>query len=216
MLTKSKRTERIRLKAYTCHRSMVDALCHLTSSAALGLVLSASLGSMANADRLKDDTFLLDFYIGSLRSDAAQRLGLGGYELADGTQVKLDEWYSPHFPELTFLMLTQVKQNFGIMWGFSTGEKAPKYTLSPAVHIGVLVQHELTGDGILTLSMSGAVGGRLRERPCIADYGLIGGVQKVNCRLAAGILPPEETLKNLLKIDGSSQIQVSLQYEFRF
>lgn len=40
-------------------------------------------------------------------------------------------------------------------------------------------------------------GGRLKEKICIADYGDIGGVQRVNCRLEATELEPKETLKYL-------------------
>ena len=38
---------------------------------------------------------------------------------------------------------------------------------------------------------------RMVGRPCTADYGAIGGVQAVNCRLAASQLDPAETLRHL-------------------
>jgi hypothetical protein len=58
--------------------------------------------------------------------------------------------------------------------------------------------------------------GKLREKSCTADYGEIGGVQEVNCRMAASILPPSETLKykfNDKPIDFMA-INVVFQYKF--
>lgn len=46
----------------------------------------------------------------------------------------------------------------------------------------------------LSVRATRILGGRLRERSCVANYGEIGGVQAVNCRLAASVLPPGQTL----------------------
>ena len=42
------------------------------------------------------------------------------------------------------------------------------------------------------------MGGRFKEHSCTADYADLGGLEQVNCRLAATELAPEETLKYLV------------------
>jgi hypothetical protein len=48
---------------------------------------------------------------------------LGGYELADGTQVRFSNWYHSNFPELHADFMTQLTEDFGILWGWGTGNK---------------------------------------------------------------------------------------------
>ena len=60
------------------------------------------------------------------------------------------------------------------------------------------------------------LGGTLHEKSCSADYGQIGGVQEVNCRLAASTLPPAETLRYLLNEKPYNHNQVSLMLTWRF
>jgi hypothetical protein len=60
-------------------------------------------------------------------------------------------------------------------------------------------------------------GGKLTEKACMADYGeYAGGYQKVNCRLAATPLPPEETMRYLVneKPVNHWKISVDLSYVF--
>jgi hypothetical protein len=68
----------------------------------------------------------------------------------------------------------------------------------------------------LSLSVSTTLGSILTERACTADYGDIGGVRRVNCRLAASALPPEETLRYRMRMNGLDETRVAVQYEFRF
>jgi len=60
------------------------------------------------------------------------------------------------------------------------------------------------------------IGGHLRERACTADYGEIGGVQRVNCRLAATPLEPRETLQYLWDERPGDRLQASVGLMFRF
>lgn len=56
----------------------------------------------------------------------------------------------------------------------------------------------------------------LTERACTADCGDIGGIQRVNCRLAASALLPEETLRYRMRMNGLEDTRVAVHYEFRF
>lgn len=57
------------------------------------------------------DTHLLDVYFGSSRSDQVRSVKTGTLELAGGEEVRFDEWYSPDFPDLTVLMLTELSED---------------------------------------------------------------------------------------------------------
>lgn len=59
-------------------------------------------------------------------------------------------------------------------------------------------------------------GGRLKEKTCSADYGEIGGVQTVNCRLAASTLQPAETLQYLMNEKPKQDMLISVKWTYRF
>lgn len=163
-----------------------------------------------------ENTHLIDVHVGSQRSDAVRQLRMGGYELADGTAVRFDRWYSSNWRDLSFRFLTQFTPGFGALWGLSTGERGPKYQIAPALEVGVLVQILPSANSALTFSASTKLGGRLQELPCMADYGAIGGLQPVNCRLAASTLAPVDTLDYLMRMSAAGESQLSLIYELRF
>ncbi len=62
----------------------------------------------------------------------------------------------------------------------------------------------------LALTARTTFGGRLQEKPCMADYGALGGIQPVNCRLAAGDLTPEATLDQLWNFAPADKAQLTL------
>jgi hypothetical protein len=174
---------------------------------------------MSTATQAQDwieDTFLIDIRLGSDLSDSARAYGKGGYELSDGTPVQFGDWYSSDWRDLSVTFLTEVNRNFGILWGLSTGEAGEKYTIDPGFRIGLIVQTELSRNSMLSFSASTILGGYLREKTCIADYGSIGGVQKVNCRLAATPLPPKDTLDYLFEESPADQVQLRIDYAFNF
>jgi len=74
----------------------------------------------------------------------------------------------------------------------------------------------ITDNSQLSLSVSVVLGGYLREKTCTADYGAIGGVQTVNCRLADSPLPPAETLIYLLDEPLGDLVSVTLRYQLKF
>lgn len=160
-------------------------------------------------------THLLDLQAGSGRSDLVRDIRRGGYELAGGGAVAFRDWYTPDLPDLTLVLLTQLTDGFALTWGVSTGEAGRKYRIAPALHIGFVAQTELWANATLTLSAQTLIGGGLRERSCLADYGPF-GMAEVNCRLAATPLPPDETLRYLMDVPGRDDSRISLRFDYRF
>jgi hypothetical protein len=174
------------------------------------------LASAAAADAPLGNTHLLDVRQGSARSEVARRVARGGYELADGTAVEFARWYRPAWPDINVDFLTQVHRDVGIIWGFGTGEYGAKYRISPGLRLGAAVARPIGERASISLTAVAQFGSDLTERPCIADYGDIGGVQRVNCRLAASPLEPKETLRHNLRMNGWGDTRVSLRYDLRF
>lgn len=198
-------------------RSSLDDRCSKrVISAALTSLLASFPLSLTAFPYFLEETYLLDVSQGSIRSRAIYALRSGGYELSGGQPVSFVDWYTPTVPELNLIFMTQANPSFGIIWGVSTGEAGEKYRISPGLHAGFILQRPMGERGTLTLRATTLVGGRLQETPCIADFGEIGGVVPVNCRLAAGTLPPEETLRYLIKQSGREETSISLRYELRF
>lgn len=163
-----------------------------------------------------DRTELIDVRYGTASSDLVRSLSYGGFELSDGTPVLFDKWYSSDRRDLSFTLFTQVDESFGVYWGVSTGESGLKYRIEPSLRIGFLKQWRLARHEYITLSARAVVGGWIRERSCVADYGEIGGVQTVNCRLVDSVLPPRETLEYLLDQAPADRLQLVLSYTLRF
>ena len=184
------------------------------------LILSAaaalSYAGSVSAQGFFENTGLIDIHLGSKRSDAVRQLRNGGYELADGTEVRFDPWYRSNWPDLSISFLTQATPTSGFIWGLSTGERGEKYHIAPVIEIGAMTQIELSHSSRLTFSASTKLGGLLQEQSCTADYGAIGGIQQVNCRLAASTLAPADTLDYLLHISARDEARVAFVYELRF
>jgi hypothetical protein len=64
--------------------------------------------------------------------------------------------------------------------------------------------------------MTRLVAGGLKEKSCTADYGDIGGVQAVNCRLAASTLEPSSTLQYLANIRAQDRNWLSIRFNMNF
>ncbi len=184
-------------------------------AAALSLVALAAPGQ-ARAYEPLEQTFLLNVRQGTPLSDKVYKLGMGSYELSSGGTVDFRRWYGQKWTEMRVDFMTQLSENIGILWGFSTGESGAKYSIQPGFKLGLIVQTNPTPTSSLALSFSSLFGGRLREKTCVADYGEIGGVQEVNCRLAASELPPAETLRYLVNMRPPDRTWVGLRYQARF
>jgi len=140
----------------------------------------------------------------------------GGYELSGGRFVSFDRWYGRRWPDLRLDFMSRLSPAAAVLWGVSTGEYGEKYAVSPSVRLGLLLQTQPSARSALSLVVTTAFGGRLRERACVAVYGQIGGVQTVNCRLAASVIEPRRTLDLLWRERAPDQTRVTLRYQLSF
>ena len=170
----------------------------------------------AFANPFLENTHLLNITHRSRLSEVALRLGDGGYELAGGRYVNFRSWYEPKWIDIEFHFLTQLSDDFGIIWGVSTGEWGKKYRIDPGLKLGGIIQRRLSPQSSISFSATWFTGGRFTEKSCVADYGDIGGVQQVNCRLAASTLEPSETLAYLYKAGPKDWGSVSIKYQLVF
>ncbi|PBB86282.1 MULTISPECIES: hypothetical protein [unclassified Mesorhizobium] len=159
-------------------------------------------------------TSLVDIHQGSWLSDRARGLGNGGYELQNGSWVSFNQWYRTSWVDMHVDLLTQITEDTGILWGFGTGEEGEKYRIEPSLKLGFLTQVHPSANSILSFSFTTVIGGNLSEKSCEADYGDL-GTYNVNCRLAAGLLAPEETLKYLVNAKPETQ-RLWLNYRVTF
>lgn len=175
-------------------------------------VLGLSLSHPVLAQAFLEDMELIGIG-GSGQSSiaAAFRKRTGG--LSDGSRYSFRRYYSTDFRDLRVTMMSPVNPNFGIIWGFGTGESGNKYKVDPSLKLGFLATKPVGDNGLLSLTFTSVMGGYFREQACTADYGVIGGVQSVNCRMADSILPPADTLDYLVYQRPSDQINVVLRYQ---
>lgn len=161
-------------------------------------------------------TSLIEVHQGSDLSRQMRNLKGQGYESAGGERVEFSSWYSSNWTDMRATFMTQLSADTGFIWGLGTGEHGPKYTIAPSLKLGFIPRASLTRRTVLTLRATTTLGGRLREKSCTADYGDIGGVQTVNCRLAASTLEPAETLRHLFNEAPRDrhQLSVSLSHAF--
>ncbi|MGX5806220.1 hypothetical protein ACWGS9_34380 [Bradyrhizobium sp. Arg314] len=182
---------------------------------AAGLVSSVMAVLVGATTASGQETSLVDIRQGSELTEAARRLGQGGYELSDGTWVSFDKWFHSRWIDMRFEMLTQLSDDFGLLWGASTGQRAEKLRIAPSVELGFVVQKRLRPSTTLSLTVRSILGGNLTEQPCTAYYGAIGGVQAANCRLAASQIQPAETLKYLSNLQ-PNRLKLELRFTHRF
>jgi hypothetical protein len=191
--------------------SMVSGLviCLSTPSAKATELPAATKYFLAN-------TYLIDIGQGSQLSQVMRASQTGGFETASGNWVSFKGWYSTNWTDSRLAMMTQLTPWLGLIWGASTGEFGEKYTIDPSVKVGLVVRHEFAKNSSLSFKATTTLGGSLREKSCIADYGEIGGQQKVNCRLAATPLAPTDTLQYLYNMKPLNSYFLSLQYSLSF
>lgn len=139
-----------------------------------------------------------------------------GFELSGGEYVDLSNWYSPEFPNISASFETQLRPNLSMIWGGSLGESGTKYTLGPSGMIGFAYRRPVGKSAIISLEMLSVFGGALRERSCTANYGSLGGVQAVNCRLAATTLSPKQTLQYLWDEPPTATTTLRIAYSLQF
>ena len=163
-------------------------------------------------------TNLIEVRQGSELSQMISMYSTGGYESAYGAAISFSNWYKPkgQWVDSHILFMSQLNNDFGILWGLGTGEFGNKYNIDPSIKLGFVYRFPLDVSGQLYLRATTILGGHLKEKSCIADYGQIGGVREVNCRLAAGVDAPEDTLKYLMNQKPYNQNVISVVYKMLF
>ena len=180
--------------------------------------LPNSISTLGSGAGVWASTSLIELKQGSELSDLIRVYGSGGYESANGNRIDFSYWYKPknQWVDTKINFMTQLNKDFGILWGLSTGEQGEKYIISPSVKLGFIYKIPYETDGGIYLRLTNIFGGRLKEKSCVADYGQIGGVREVNCRLAAGVDVPEDTLRALINQRPYNQHAISVIYKLSF
>jgi len=196
------------------NRLCLIAVCSLMfASSASALELETSW--FEGASFLKA-THLIEMRQGSSLSRSAASLRNGGYQLAGGEDVSMRRWYDTKWVDVGASFMTQLTDNVGFIYGLSTGEQAQKYTIAPSLKLGLVAQFQPATNMVVSFRATTLLGGSLNEKSCTADYGDIGGVQRVNCRLAASTLAPQETLNYLLRERPLYRNEVSVNFKWKF
>ena len=179
-------------------RWLAAALCATASAAASAAGWQERADALAQVSAPRAGTQLILLQQGTEQARKVHSLSRSQYELSGGQPAAVQRWYRSSWTDTELAFLTPVRRDTGLIWGLSTGERGPKYRIDPSVQLGFRFLHTVGPRSWWTFQLTTALGGRLRERACTADYGALGGVQRVNCRLAASELPPADTLKHLL------------------
>jgi hypothetical protein len=155
---------------------------------------------------------------GTAHSRQMLNISRQGYELSNGQPVTFDRWYRSQWQDLQLTFMTQLSPQWGVLWGIGTGERAPKYQIDPSVQLGLLFQQPMGAHSTWSVRATTRLGGRLREKTCSASYGIEGyeTPQTVNCRLAASVLKPEDTLNHLINEAPRDRFLLNIRYEHRF
>jgi hypothetical protein len=186
-------------------------------SVLLGLLLLWHQSCFAFSDfDFWNSTNVIEIKQGSELSNKMNAYRMGGYELSNGAPLTLKNWYTPTFTDTRVTYMTQVHKKVGLIWGFSTGENAQKYSVDPSIKLGLVFRHEFDKTSALSLRGTTILAGRLRESACTANYGEIGGVQQVNCRMAASPMQPSQTLQYLYNEKPYNYNTLWLQYTKNF
>ncbi|MEI7530958.1 MAG: hypothetical protein WCK52_03415 [Betaproteobacteria bacterium] len=163
-----------------------------------------------------DKTFLIEFKQGSELTDKVMTYQAGGFDTSGGGKVSFQPWYSTNWTDARVTFMTQLTEHVGLIWGISSGESGQKYTIDPSMKVGIAFHQVLDKRSSISARVTTIVGGNLHEAPCSADYGDIGGVQNVNCRLAASTLQPSQTLQYLFNDRPYNQNTFWVEYKQEF
>jgi hypothetical protein len=185
----------------------------------VGLTLFLVSTAHAQTYTLLDNSFTAStHFIGAKHESVlnwkARSLRDGNYETSGGDLIVFEKWYTPVAPEINITWLTQINKNVGVIWGFGSGEHADKYTIYPSAQIGFAYHKQISKNHSIGVVFNTYVGGEFKEHTCIADYGEIGGIREVNCRLAATTLTPEETLNFLEYAKPPTTVYFNYNYIF--
>lgn len=163
-----------------------------------------------------EDTRLADFQIGSVFETTTTLTARRGYELENGQFQRFREWYSNSWRDVKVVLETPIGKNQWFLWGMTTGEQAEKYIVQPSLILGYQSVFAVTDHSFFTFGLMAKFGGNLEEKSCTAKYSLTEISVPVNCRLAASLLPPAQTLEYLWNIDAPDRLQIDVGYIWYF
>jgi hypothetical protein len=172
--------------------------------------------ALSLAKSKRDTTHLIDLTYGAGLSGRARTLQIGGYETSDGQWVSFDPWYRTSLQDWRVTWLTELTPHWGLIWGLSTGERGQKYTIEPSFKLGLVINQTVNRHAQVSFMIARVFWGQLKEKSCLADYGVLGNESLVNCRLAATLLPPSETLKHLLHESPTDSLSATVRYTLNF
>lgn len=183
---------------------------------------SMSLSSQAqvlfefdNLNKSTSSTYLISLQQGTQLSEEVKGFKNVQYESSEGNVISLKAMYTPKIQNIRALFLTSFDENSGLLWGFTTGERAQKYTIDPSITLGWIQRWTPYKRHSITLKAIATYGGKLKEHTCLADYGDIAGLQTVNCRLAATVIAPEESLA-FLENKRPKENKISVEWTYMF
>ena len=195
------------------------ASCLLALSVMPGQAQTAGMDAMSAGLAMSSPpgaTHLIELTQGSVLSSQVSAFRGLSFETAAGQTIRFASWYRPRWTDLRLSWMSEVNRHWGVIWGISTGERGQKYAIDPSLKLGLVYQQPLSQRDSLSWRATTVLGGRLREKPCSADYGDIGGVQQVNCRLAATELTPEATLRQLLNQAPPTRFELNVKFTHLF
>ncbi len=201
-----------------CNRCIkhVSALVLLFSSLGMASAEPISWKNFQWMPPSTETSHLVSVQFGSELSRQVSQVRSQGYESAGGNWISMDPWYRSTWKDLRLTWMTQLTRNSGFLWGLGTGERGEKYAIAPSLKFGFVHQASVGTNALLSLRATTVLGGRMSEKSCVADYGEIGGVQEVNCRMAASTMPPAETLKYLMNGPPRDRFEVMVQFKQMF
>ena len=183
----------------------------------LALISSATAGMLFELPPYTQ-THWVGVQFGTPHSQQMLNISRQGYELSNGQLVTFDRWYRSRWKDLQLTFMTQLTPQWGVLWGLGTGEQAPKYKIDRSWQLGLIFQQPLGAQSVWSVRATTRLGGRLREKTCTASYSIEGyqQPQSVNCRLAASVLKPEDTLNHLINEAPRDRFLLNIRYEHRF
>jgi hypothetical protein len=197
--------------------AVVAACAAVFSASGAAFAMDLNDSKWGNSQKaLFESTYLIEIKQDNGHSRRLTPLQQAGFESARGDSVSFYPWYTSAWKDTHVTLLTQLGAEFGFIWGVGTGERGAKYSISPSLRLGGIFRVELQKNTFFSFKATTLLGAQLKEKPCTADYGDIGGSQQVNCRLAASTLSPANTLPYLFNEPSGNKNQVLLQLNHRF
>jgi len=159
---------------------------------------------------------LIDIRFENHMQSIARSLSRSVIQMEDGELNSLRSFYIPDFPNVGLTFSTRVSDEHYWIIGFDTGTQGDKYIIYPSIQFGWYSKFYLSRNLVFEANVSLRLGGRFKEKSCIADFGSIASSKEINCRLADSILPPNETLNYLANFRGNVHDFGSMRITYTF